>query len=55
MANTTGKRDAKVTSASSKIIESQNLFQGEKRIYIRHQDELYQLTITSNGKLILTK
>ena len=36
-------------------IESNDLFRGLKEIFIRHGDELYRLTITRNGKLILQK
>jgi hemin uptake protein HemP len=36
-------------------IESQRLFQGNSEIVIVHHDEEYNLRITKNGKLILTK
>ena len=36
-------------------IESNHLFQGNKEIVIVHQKEEYNLRITRNGKLILTK
>lgn len=36
-------------------IESANLFGTSKEIFIRHGDEMYRLTITRNGKLILQK
>lgn len=36
-------------------IESQNLFGESKEIFIRHGEEMYRLTITRNGKLILQK
>lgn len=36
-------------------IESENLFGDSKEIFIRHGEELYRLTITRNGKLILQK
>ena len=36
-------------------IESNHLFQGTTEIVIVHQKEEYNLRITSNGKLILTK
>jgi hemin uptake protein HemP len=36
-------------------IESSALFQGEREIVIIHQKEEYNLRITRNGKLILTK
>jgi hemin uptake protein HemP len=36
-------------------IESQRLFQGKNEIVIVHHEEEYNLRITKNGKLILTK
>jgi hemin uptake protein HemP len=36
-------------------IESKHLFQGNSEIVIVHQKEEYNLRITRNGKLILTK
>jgi hemin uptake protein HemP len=36
-------------------IESNHLFQGRSEVVIVHQDEEYNLRITRNGKLILTK
>jgi hemin uptake protein HemP len=36
-------------------IESNRLFQGKSEIVIVHQNEEYNLRITRNGKLILTK
>lgn len=36
-------------------IESTSLFQGKSEIIIVHQNEQYNLRITRNGKLILTK
>jgi hemin uptake protein HemP len=36
-------------------IESNHLFQGHSEIVIVHQKEEYNLRITRNGKLILTK
>ena len=36
-------------------IESTDLFQGEREIVIVHQEKEYNLRITRNGKLILTK
>jgi hemin uptake protein HemP len=42
--------------ASYKVVQtSENLFQGKKELLIEHRNELYQLRITRNGKLILTK
>lgn len=36
-------------------IDSQQLFDSSREIFIRHGEELYRLTITRNGKLILQK
>jgi hemin uptake protein HemP len=36
-------------------IESGDLFQGNSKVVIVHQNEEYNLRITRNGKLILTK
>jgi hemin uptake protein HemP len=36
-------------------IQSNSLFQGKSEIVIVHQNEEYNLRITRNGKLILTK
>jgi hemin uptake protein HemP len=36
-------------------IDSDHLFQGNSEIVIVHQEEEYNLRITRNGKLILTK
>ena len=36
-------------------IESANLFGDSKEVFIRHGEEMYRLTITRNGKLILQK
>jgi hemin uptake protein HemP len=45
-----------LTPAARKLrIESQRLFQGNSELVIVHHDEEYNLRITKNGKLILTK
>jgi hemin uptake protein HemP len=44
-----------VTSRKKLRIESSSLFQGEREIVIIHQKEEYNLRITRNEKLILTK
>jgi hemin uptake protein HemP len=36
-------------------IQSNSLFQGKSEVIIVHQNEEYNLRITRNGKLILTK
>lgn len=37
------------------IIDSAKLFGRDRRIQLLHEDKLYQLTITRQNKLILTK
>jgi hemin uptake protein HemP len=53
------KRTATTTTAApvgkKPRIESNLLFQGNSEIVIVHQEEEYNLRITRNGKLILTK
>jgi hemin uptake protein HemP len=43
------------SSAKKPRIESNHLFQGNSEIVIVHEKEEYNLRITRNGKLILTK
>jgi len=43
------------SSGKKPRIESNHLFQGNSEIVIVHQKEEYNLRITRNGKLILTK
>ena len=40
---------------SVKSYFSDELFLGAKEIWIRHGEETYRLTVTRNGRLILTK
>lgn len=40
---------------SVKLFRSQELFSGEKLVYIEHAGAIYRLQITSRGKLILQK
>lgn len=40
---------------SKRVIESTDLFQGQRAIVITHSGEEYRLTITRNDKLILQK
>lgn len=36
-------------------LDSRGLFNGRRELKIRHNDDIYRLTITKLGKLILTK
>jgi hemin uptake protein HemP len=38
-----------------RVLTSQTLFQGRRRIQIDHRGETYRLQITRQGKLLLTK
>ena len=38
-----------------KVINAENLFAGEKEVWIDHAGERYRLRITRRGKLILQK
>ena len=42
-------------SSSFREIDSRELLRGDREIGIRHGTELYRLTLTRNGKLILRK
>ena len=37
------------------VIKSPDLFKGSREIYINHEDEIYKLSITKTGRLLLTK
>lgn len=37
------------------VIKSPDLFKGNREIYINHEDEIYKLSITKTGRLLLTK
>ena len=41
--------------ATARRIRTGELFGAAREIVLEHQDQLYRLRITSNGKLILTK
>jgi hemin uptake protein HemP len=43
------------SSGTKPRIESNHLFQGNSEVVIVHQNKEYNLRITRNGKLILTK
>jgi hemin uptake protein HemP len=40
---------------ADRIVESAELFKAERRVWIRHGESLYRLSITRQGKLILGK
>ena len=51
----TAAASTSVSPAKKPRIESNHLFQGTSEVVIVHQKEEYNLRITRNGKLILTK
>ena len=38
-----------------RVLDSADLLQGQKAVLIRHEDQIYRLIVTRNGKLILQK
>jgi len=38
-----------------RIIQSEDVLQGHREVWIEHGDEMYRLRVTSSGKLYLTK
>jgi len=38
-----------------RTLDSAELFQGAREVQIRHDEKLYRLQVTRNGKLILIK
>ncbi len=44
-----------IKDKTTKILDSKDIFGIGKLVLIKHHHELYRLTITKQGKLILTK
>ncbi len=42
-------------SAPPRRLNSADLFKGDREIHIQHEEKIYRLQVTRNGKLILTK
>jgi hemin uptake protein HemP len=40
---------------SLRILNSADLFRGAREVQIRHEEKIYRLQVTRNGKLILIK
>ena len=38
-----------------RTIKSEELFQGDQKVLVAHEAEVYQLLVTKSGKLILNK
>jgi hemin uptake protein HemP len=53
-AGTSGSSDAALPAPPLEI-SSENLLAGRSEIHIRHRGEIYRLTLTRAGKLILHK
>ncbi|MBV1915242.1 MAG: hemin uptake protein HemP [Pseudomonadales bacterium] len=49
------KKESLETAQERKVYSTEELFQGKKAIQIMHQGKRYQMQITRNEKLILTK
>ncbi|MBN1511769.1 MAG: hemin uptake protein HemP [Phycisphaerae bacterium] len=45
----------RVDSTKPIVVDSRTLFRGRQEIQIRHEDEIYRLRVTRNGRLILNK
>ena len=37
------------------VVQSSRLFKGSRDVYIEHENEIYRLSITKTGRLLLTK
>ncbi len=42
-------------AAPQRTFDSADLFQGAREVQIRHDEKIYRLQVTRNGKLILIK
>jgi hemin uptake protein HemP len=40
---------------SGDVVQSASLFRGSREVYIEHESEIYRLSITKTGRLLLTK
>ncbi len=49
------KKDSARVSPTNRVIDSTDLFRGEKMVLIQHHGDLYRLIVTRQGKLILNK
>lgn len=47
--------DSRSNQDRPRVIDSSELLQGAKEVWILHEEELYRLRLTSRGKLHLTK
>ncbi|NVK36243.1 MAG: hemin uptake protein HemP [Rhodobacteraceae bacterium] len=51
----TGHTLPKASNTSDVILDTETLFKGARELKISHNSEIYRLSITKLGKLILTK
>ncbi len=49
------RKPAATTDRPDQMLDTAKLFKGSRELKIRHNSEVYRLTITKLGKLILTK
>ena len=47
--------DPPTTPAPGRVISSDELLRGQTEIFITHDNQLYRLRLTRNGKLLLQK
>jgi hemin uptake protein HemP len=52
---TARKTMAQNQGKSGDVVQSSSLFRGSRDVYIEHENEIYRLSITKTGRLLLTK
>ena len=48
-------RSLSASADAKRTLDSADLFQGAREVQIRHDEKIYRLQVTRNGKLILIK
>jgi hemin uptake protein HemP len=46
---------ASIPLGAQRVLDSADLLQGAREVQIRHEEKIYRLQVTRNGKLILIK
>lgn len=54
-AQTSEERPNAAAETPKRTLNSADLFQGAREVQIRHDEKIYRLQVTRNGKLILIK
>jgi hemin uptake protein HemP len=54
-ASVPGESPANDDTSNTTIWRSEELLRGTREVFIKHADDMYKLSVTRNGKLILTK